>query len=71
MASGTRVDAIILSSPLIEDGRVKLLSELGMPFILHGRTVSPIPHAWLDIDNEGAFRHATKHLLDLGHRASG
>ena len=38
-----------------------------MPFILHGRTTSNQPHAWLDIDNEGAFRHATKHLLDLGH----
>ena len=29
------------------------------------------PHAWLDIDNEGAFRQATKHLLDLGHRTLG
>ncbi len=67
MASGTRVDAIILSSPQIEDDRVPLLHGLGMPFVLHGRTRSTIPHAWLDIDNEEAFRHATKHLLDLGH----
>ncbi|HET7717756.1 MAG TPA: substrate-binding domain-containing protein [Bauldia sp.] len=67
MASGSRVDAIILSSPPVEDDRVRFLAELGMPFILHGRTVSRIPHAWLDIDNEGAFHHATKHLLDLGH----
>ena len=71
MASGIRVDAIILSSPLVEDDRVRLLSELGMPFVLHGRTISAIPHAWLDIDNEGAFRHATNHLLDLGHRRIG
>lgn len=27
-----------------------------------------VPHAWLDIDNEGAIRRATSHLLDLGHR---
>jgi LacI family transcriptional regulator len=71
IAAGTRVDALILSSPLIEDKRVALLTELGMPFVLHGRTVSKAPHAWLDIDNEGAFRHATKHLIDLGHRRIG
>jgi LacI family transcriptional regulator len=67
IAAGTRVDALILSSPLVEDWRVPLLSQLGMPFVLHGRTVASATHAWLDIDNEGAFRHATKHLLDLGH----
>ena len=67
MASGTRVDAIILSSPVVRDDRVRILSELGMPFVLHGRTTSDIPHAWLDIDNEGAFQHATSHLLGLGH----
>jgi LacI family transcriptional regulator len=67
IAAGTRVDALILSSPLVEDPRIAMLAKLGMPFILHGRTLSDTPHAWLDIDNEGAFRHAANHLLDLGH----
>lgn len=67
IASGARVDALVLSSPHISDERVRLLSELRMPFILHGRTVGQPPHAWLDIDNEGAFRQATSYLLDLGH----
>ncbi|MCX5495903.1 substrate-binding domain-containing protein [Kaistia dalseonensis] len=71
MALGGRVDAVILSSPTVVDERVGLLTELGLPFVLHGRTESHIPHAWLDIDNEGAFHHATKHLLDLGHRRIG
>jgi LacI family transcriptional regulator len=71
LAAGARVDAVIVSSPLIEDDRVRLLTELGLPFVLHGRTVSDVKHAWLDIDNEGAFRHATKHLLDLGHTRIG
>ena len=31
-----RVDAMILSSPLIEDPRPKLLAGLNMPFIAHG-----------------------------------
>jgi LacI family transcriptional regulator len=56
MAAGTRVDAIILSSPVLRDDRVRLLTELGMPFVLHGRTATDIPHAWLDIDNAGAFQ---------------
>ena len=67
IAAGTRVDALILSSPLVSDDRVKLLKSMNMPFILHGRTVGQAPHAWLDIDNEAGFRHATNHLLDLGH----
>ena len=71
IATGKRVDALILSSPPIEDERVKLMTEMGMPFILHGRTINQPPHAWLDIDNESAFRQATKYLLDLGHTRIG
>ncbi len=33
--------------------------------------MSPPRTPWLDIDNEGAFRRATSHLLDLGHRRIG
>ncbi len=68
IVAGNRVDALILSGPLVEDERVALLSELGHPFVVHGRTASPTPYAWLDIDNEAAFHQATNHLLDLGHR---
>lgn len=63
-----RVDAMILSSPLLDDPRPRLLDSLGMPFIIHGRTSAPKPYAHLDIDNEGAFFAATKLLVDLGHR---
>ncbi|HTJ58557.1 MAG TPA: substrate-binding domain-containing protein [Devosiaceae bacterium] len=68
LAASKRVDAVVLSSPTPNDARISLLNELGMPFVLHGRCEVPAPHAWLDIDNEGAFRRATSHLLDLGHR---
>lgn len=63
-----RVDAMILSSPLIRDPRLDLLATLGMPFIVHGRTEAKVPYAFLDIDNEGAFFAATKLLTDLGHQ---
>jgi LacI family transcriptional regulator len=62
---------VVLSAPTPNDPRLKLLTDLGMPFVLHGRAEVPIPHAWLDIDNGGAFRRATSHLLDLGHRRIG
>ena len=68
IVAGNRVDALILSGPLVEDERVALLNELGLPFVVHGRTASSKPYAWLDIDNESAFHQATNHLLDLGHR---
>lgn len=62
-----RVDAMILSSPLLADMRLDLLRSLNMPFIVHGRTTSAVPYPHLDIDNEGAFFKATKLLTDFGH----
>lgn len=67
IAAGKRVDAVIVSTPKPHDERVSLLRELKLPFIVHGRTAMTIPHAWLDIDNEGAMFDATNHLIDLGH----
>ena len=68
LAASKRVDAVVLSAPTPTDERIDILTDLGMPFVLHGRADVATPHAWLDIDNEGAFRRATSHLLDLGHR---
>jgi len=68
LSSSKRVDAVIISAPKLFDERVTVLTEMGIPFVLHGRTQVPTPHAWLDIDNGGAFFRATSHLLDLGHR---
>ncbi len=71
LVAGTRVDALIVSGPTIDDARVPLLTELGHPFVVHGRTTGDTPYAWLDIDNEAAFRDAANHLLDLGHTRIG
>ena len=64
-----RVDAMIISSPLVSDPRPALLQSLRMPFLIHGRTQTAEPYAALDIDNRGAFEAATRLLIDLGHRA--
>jgi LacI family transcriptional regulator len=63
-----RVDAMILSSPLIQDPRIELMRSLGIPFLLHGRTQADGAYPHLDIDNEGAFYKATRLLCELGHR---
>ena len=67
-AASKKVDAIVLSSPYPNDPRIGVLTDLGLPFVLHGRSEGAPPHAWLDIDNAGATERATTHLLDLGHR---
>jgi LacI family transcriptional regulator len=67
LVESQRVDAIIMHSPRPNDERIALLHRLGMPFLVHGRSDIDVPHAWLDIDNEGAVRRATSHLIDLGH----
>ncbi|MBB3963540.1 substrate-binding domain-containing protein [Rhizobium metallidurans] len=67
LVESQRVDAIIVHSPRPNDERIALLHRLGMPFLVHGRSDIDVPHAWLDIDNEGAVRRATSHLIDLGH----
>lgn len=68
LAASQKVNGMILHSPTLHDGRARLLTELGIPFVLHGRTEIDVPYAWLDIDNTGAVERATSHLLDLGHK---
>lgn len=67
LAQSRRVDAVVIHSPVPDDPRIALLHRLKTPFIVHGRSQTTVPHAWLDIDNEAATRRATTHLLDLGH----
>lgn len=45
-------DAVIISRTEPDDIRVRYLMDNNMPFVTHGRTMSKIPHAWVDYDNE-------------------
>ncbi len=71
-AQSGAVDGVVVMGPRLQDWRIELLTELELPFIVHGR-VGDLEdgYAWLDIDNRGAFRQATKLLTDLGHRRIG
>ncbi len=65
----TRVDGVIVHGPSSDDQRIALLDELGLPFVVHGRTLHPEEsYCWVDVNNRRAFARATRHLLELGHR---
>ncbi len=68
MAANASVDAFLLQGPELDDPRIEVLQELGLPFLVHGRTANPDAYSWLDVANARAFRRATDLLLDLGHR---
>jgi DNA-binding LacI/PurR family transcriptional regulator len=61
------VDAFLLSEMQLEDPRVILLAEAGMPFACFGRTDSALPQHWVDIDNHEAMAAAVEHVLGRGY----
>lgn len=63
------VDGVILHGPTLNDPRIKLLQDIGLPFVVHGRSSEvQLPYSWLDVNNRRAFERATAFLIDLGHR---
>lgn len=70
IASRRAVDGVVVHSPMIGDARIALLDEIGMPFVVHGRTdpSGQAKHPWVDVNNTAAFAEATERLIGLGHR---
>ncbi len=67
-ARGT-VDGVIVHGPKLSDARIKLLQDLNLPFVVHGRSSRLVQdYNWVDVNNRSAFNRATGFLLDLGHR---
>jgi LacI family transcriptional regulator len=62
------VDGVVVHGPRLDDSRIRLLHDIGLPFVVHGRSSgATLPYAWLDVNNRHAFQRATDFLLDLGH----
>ncbi len=62
------VDGIVVHGPRMEDSRIPLLQEIGLPFVVHGRASSDTSsYSWVDVNNRRAFKRATDFLFDLGH----
>lgn len=68
VVANKQVDALYISSPTPEDRRIKLLEQLRLPYLVHGRSEGlGFDYPFMDIDNEGAFREAGRLLVQLGH----
>ncbi len=62
------VDGVILQGPSVNDQRIHLLNELGLPFVVHGRSTGVAEaYSWVDVNNKRSFQRATEFLIDLGH----
>lgn len=69
MASERKVDGLLVSAPRVNDPRLEILADLGLPFMFHGRTGDADEgYSWIDINNRRAFRRATELLIHMGHR---
>jgi LacI family transcriptional regulator len=68
LASSKAVDGVIITRPLVHDPRIALLVDLGLPFVVHGRSEVAIPYSCVDVDNFAIFEKLTRLLLDYGHR---
>lgn len=66
------VDGVVVHAPRMDDPRLLVLQEIGLPFVVHGRASDVrAAYDWLDVNNRRAFADLTQHLIDLGHRRIG
>ena len=69
LKSRNAVDGIVVHGPRMNDERIALLNDIGLPYVVHGRASGiAAPYAWLDVNNRRAFQRAADFLFDLGHR---
>lgn len=62
------LDGALLMEVRLDDPRVALLTELGVAFVLLGRTRDTTGLAYVDIDFDQTVGEAVDHLVGLGHR---
>ena len=67
--AGRGMDGYVLFNSGPKDQRPAILTELGIPFALMGRTAPNLPQNWVDIDNAAAMAKLVDYLVDKGHRS--
>lgn len=68
LASQRLLEGVLVMEVRLEDPRVEVLQELGVPLVLIGRTARPEALPYVDIDFDQTVRDAVAHLVGLGHR---
>lgn len=61
------VDGLIISATRRKDPRIAYLAQARIPFIALGRSETPGPHPWIDLDFEGVANRAVDRLAGSGH----
>jgi DNA-binding LacI/PurR family transcriptional regulator len=64
------IDGLIVSGPRYDDAQLLQLAQEGFPIVLLGQ-LNDASFSFVDVDNVGAARMATEHLIALGHRRIG
>ncbi|KKB08082.1 LacI family transcriptional regulator [Devosia chinhatensis] len=59
-------DGVIFSKAETYDERIRFLLDNDFPFVSHGRSLWPEPHAYVDFDNDSYAYGATRHLAAKG-----
>lgn len=62
------VDAFLLSESAVDDPRVRLLADNGIPFACMGRLAPDLPQQWVDVDNVAGMLPLVDHLVGRGYR---
>jgi DNA-binding LacI/PurR family transcriptional regulator len=62
------IDAFVLTESAVDDPRVRLLADNGIPFACMGRLAPDLPQQWVDVDNVAGMRALVDHLTGRGHR---
>ncbi len=62
------VDGVVLMEVQLDDPRVGILQQTGMPFAMIGRTTELDGLSHVDIDFDTTVETAVEHLYELGHR---
>ncbi len=71
LATSGLVDALVLTSPILDEVRTSGIADLAFPIVAHGRPLHGQSVPYLSIDNFGGFKRGAQHLIALGHRRIG
>lgn len=62
------LDGVLLMEVRIDDPRIEVLTDAGIPFAMIGHTGQPIDVDWVDTDFDQCVQVALEHLASMGHR---
>ena len=65
---GQGVDGVILASTTVDGAGLRMAQDAGIPVVMLFNYPVPCPADSFRLDNAGAFRTVTRHLIGLGHR---